>query len=238
MIGAYRAWNCSHANSRGAALTAGAAGRSRGWLSGDCTCRVIGRPGFYRAAAEYCGIFARLVGARYGEPREHVSLWGHRSALLAGRNCQPDGGGARSGRAGADRAVSHRRADWRRRHGRGYRAQQHEPIDRTVAIKVIKLGMDTRQVIARFDASGRPWRRWIIPTSPPCSTPAPRTAAGLLRDGARRWRADHHIRRSRAATFASVLNFSRSVRGRAARTSESDHPSRSEALEHPRHAKE
>jgi non-specific serine/threonine protein kinase/serine/threonine-protein kinase len=36
--------------------------------------------------------------------------------------------------------------------GAVYRARQVEPIQRTVAIKVIKLGMDTRQVIARFDA--------------------------------------------------------------------------------------
>jgi serine/threonine protein kinase len=32
-----------------------------------------------------------------------------------------------------------------------YRAQQREPIQRLVAIKLIKLGMDTRQVIARFE---------------------------------------------------------------------------------------
>jgi serine/threonine protein kinase/tetratricopeptide (TPR) repeat protein len=33
-----------------------------------------------------------------------------------------------------------------------YRAEQREPIRRTVALKVIKLGMDTRQVIARFES--------------------------------------------------------------------------------------
>jgi serine/threonine protein kinase len=33
-----------------------------------------------------------------------------------------------------------------------YLAQQHEPIKRQVALKVIKPGMDTRQVIARFEA--------------------------------------------------------------------------------------
>ena len=30
-------------------------------------------------------------------------------------------------------------------------AEQHDPIRRTVAVKVIKVGMDTRQVIARFE---------------------------------------------------------------------------------------
>src|SRR5712671_2181681 len=33
-----------------------------------------------------------------------------------------------------------------------YMAQQEEPVRRTVALKVIKLGMDTRQIIARFGA--------------------------------------------------------------------------------------
>ncbi|MDZ7644386.1 MAG: protein kinase [Woeseiaceae bacterium] len=31
-----------------------------------------------------------------------------------------------------------------------YEAEQHEPVSRTVALKVIKLGMDTREVVARF----------------------------------------------------------------------------------------
>src|SRR5438034_5638998 len=33
-----------------------------------------------------------------------------------------------------------------------YRAEQKEPLRRKVALKVIKLRMDTRQVVARFDA--------------------------------------------------------------------------------------
>src|SRR5215471_2185310 len=33
-----------------------------------------------------------------------------------------------------------------------YMAEQQEPVRRRVALKVIKLGMDTRQVIARFEA--------------------------------------------------------------------------------------
>src|SRR5688572_31729403 len=33
-----------------------------------------------------------------------------------------------------------------------YRAEQEEPVRRRVALKVIKRGMDTRQVIARFEA--------------------------------------------------------------------------------------
>ncbi len=33
-----------------------------------------------------------------------------------------------------------------------YVAEQREPVKRRVAIKIIKLGMDTRQVVARFEA--------------------------------------------------------------------------------------
>ncbi len=33
-----------------------------------------------------------------------------------------------------------------------YMAEQDEPVQRRVALKVIKLGMDTKQVIARFEA--------------------------------------------------------------------------------------
>ncbi|MHC5114690.1 MAG: tetratricopeptide repeat protein [Planctomycetota bacterium] len=36
--------------------------------------------------------------------------------------------------------------------GSVWMARQHEPVQRTVALKIIKLGMDTRQVIARFEA--------------------------------------------------------------------------------------
>ncbi len=33
-----------------------------------------------------------------------------------------------------------------------YMAEQEQPVRRRVALKVIKLGMDTKQVIARFEA--------------------------------------------------------------------------------------
>jgi WD40 repeat protein len=36
--------------------------------------------------------------------------------------------------------------------GTVYRAEQEQPVRRTVALKLVKLGMDTRQVVARFDA--------------------------------------------------------------------------------------
>ena len=39
-----------------------------------------------------------------------------------------------------------------------YLAEQQEPIRRRVALKVIKLGMDTEKVVRGSRPSGRPWR--------------------------------------------------------------------------------
>jgi hypothetical protein len=36
-------------------------------------------------------------------------------------------------------------------------AEQTEPVRRRVALKVIKLGMDTKQVVARFEAERQAW---------------------------------------------------------------------------------
>src|SRR6185312_4358368 len=37
-------------------------------------------------------------------------------------------------------------------YGAVYMAEQEEPVRRRVALKIIKLGMDTKQVVARFEA--------------------------------------------------------------------------------------
>jgi hypothetical protein len=42
--------------------------------------------------------------------------------------------------------------------GTVYLAEQREPIRRCVALKVVKLGMDTGQVLARLPTSARRWR--------------------------------------------------------------------------------
>ena len=39
--------------------------------------------------------------------------------------------------------------------GTVYRAEQTEPVKRQVALKLIKIGMDSRAVLARFDARRR-----------------------------------------------------------------------------------
>ena len=52
-----------------------------------------------------------------------------------------------------------------------YVAEQTEPVRRRVALKVIKLGMDTKQVVARFEAERQP-------TSPRCSMRARPSVGG------------------------------------------------------------
>jgi len=38
-----------------------------------------------------------------------------------------------------------------------YKAEQREPVRRVVAIKVIKLGMDTKEIVPASTPSGRHW---------------------------------------------------------------------------------
>ena len=37
-------------------------------------------------------------------------------------------------------------------------AEQQQPVRRKVALKIIKPGMDTRDVVARFEAERKRWR--------------------------------------------------------------------------------
>ena len=48
-----------------------------------------------------------------------------------------------------------------------YMAEQQEPVVRRVALKVIKLGRDTREVIARFEAEWQEKLREFDPTAKP-----------------------------------------------------------------------
>ena len=50
-----------------------------------------------------------------------------------------------------------------------YVAEQTEPVRRRVALKVIKLGMDTKQVVARFEAERQALAMMDHPTSLRCS---------------------------------------------------------------------
>ena len=57
--------------------------------------------------------------------------------------------------------------------GTVYLAEQTAPVQRSVALKVIKPGMDTGQVVARFEAERQALAMMDHPSSPRSSTPAP-----------------------------------------------------------------
>ena len=75
--------------------------------------------------------------------------------------------------------------------GEVWLAEQIEPVRRQVALKVIKAGMDTAQVVARFEAERQALALMDHPRSRGSSTPARRPRAAVLRDGVRARRADH-----------------------------------------------
>ena len=62
-----------------------------------------------------------------------------------------------------------------------YMAEQEEPIRRKVALKIIKLGMDTKSVIARFEGERQPNIVLAMDSDPGTSlTHSPLSRAALL----------------------------------------------------------
>jgi hypothetical protein len=82
-------------------------------------------------------------------------------------------------------------------------AEQKEPIRRRVAVKLIKAGMDSREVIRRFE-SERQTLALIGPSrhreSPGCGFHA--AGIAVFRDGARRRRSYHRLLRQAPAEHA------------------------------------
>ena len=114
-----------------------------------------------------------------------------------------------------------------------YMAEQQQPVRRKVALKVIKPGMDTRQVIARFEAERQALALMDHRTSPRCWTPAPPTRGRPyfvmeLVQG----RADHGVLRRESASAARAAGAVRAgLPGGAARAPEGHHPPRHQADE-------
>ena len=102
-----------------------------------------------------------------------------------------------------------------------------------VALKIIKPGMDTRQVIARFEAE----RQAAGADGPSEHRPRARRRhdrhrPALLRDGAGEGRADHRVLRPAAPSDPRAAGaVRRRLPGGAARPSERHHPPRPQALE-------
>ena len=83
--------------------------------------------------------------------------------------------------------------------GAVYLAEQERPVRRRVALKVIKPGMDTEQVVARFEAERQALAIMDHPNIAKVFD-AGTTDSGrpLFRDGAGQGRADHRVLRRRA----------------------------------------
>ena len=119
-----------------------------------------------------------------------------------------------------------------------YVAEQTEPVRRKVALKVIKLGMDTKQVVARFEAERQALAMMDHPNI------AKVLDAGHDRDRAGPTSSWNWCAASRSPTTATsersaIHRTARSVHpglpGHPARAPEGDHPPRHQALEHPGH---
>ncbi len=117
-----------------------------------------------------------------------------------------------------------------------YLAEQETPLRRLVALKLIKPGMDTRQVVARFETERQALALMDHPNiAAVFDAGSTDERAAVLRHGVRRRRRHHRLLRSRAPLDARSAGVVRAgVRGRPARAPEGRHPSRPEAIERAR----
>ena len=116
-------------------------------------------------------------------------------------------------------------------------AEQEEPVRRRVALKVIKLGMDTKQVIARFEAERQALALMDHPNI------AKVLDAGAT-DTGRPYFVMELVRGIKITDYCDQNNLSTpgaagplhpGLPRHPARAPEGHHPSRHQALEHPRH---
>ena len=114
-------------------------------------------------------------------------------------------------------------------------AEQLRPIHRRVAIKLIKLGMDSQEVIARFESERQALAMMDHPNiAQVFDAGVTRERPPLLRDGACLGAAHHGVLRSQPAHDESAARAVHpGLPSDPARASEGDHSPRPEAVEHP-----
>ena len=117
-------------------------------------------------------------------------------------------------------------------------AEQREPVKRRVALKIIKLGMDTRQVIARFEAERQALALMDHPNiakvldAGATETGRPYFVMELVRGIPITKYCDQETARDTGSPGPLHEGLPR----HPARAPEGDHPPRHQALEHPGHA--
>ena len=119
--------------------------------------------------------------------------------------------------------------------GEVWLAEQLEPVRREVALKLIKPGLGSREVLARFESERQALARMDHPSIArvlDAGTTAHRPA--VLRHGVRRRRADHRLLRPPPAVGArSARAVPRGLRRGAARARQGHHPPRPQAVQRP-----
>ena len=119
-----------------------------------------------------------------------------------------------------------------------YMAEQEEPVRRRVALKVIKLGMDTKQVVARFEAERQALAMMDHPNiakvldAGATETGRPYFVMELVRGIKITDYCDEH----KLSTRRSARAVHPGLPGRPARAPEGHHSPRHQAFEHPGHA--
>ena len=114
-----------------------------------------------------------------------------------------------------------------------YLAQQREPVRRQVALKVIRLGMDTERVVARFEMERQSLALMDHPNI------ARVLGTSVFRDGMGPRLADHRLlRREETRCPPADRSFHGSLQRHPARPPERGDPPRHQAVEHPRFRRE
>ena len=107
-----------------------------------------------------------------------------------------------------------------------YMAEQEQPIRRRVALKIIKLGMDTKNVIARFEAERQALALMDHPNiARVLDAGATETGRPLLCDGTGLWGQDYRLLRPEPGEHAGTAGaLHPGLQRGPARSSEGDHP--------------
>ena len=119
-----------------------------------------------------------------------------------------------------------------------YMAEQREPVKRRVALKIIKLGMDTKQVVARFEAERQALAMMDHPNiakvfdAGATETGRPYFVMELVRG----IRITEYCDQNNLPTRRAARTVHPGLPGDPARAPEGNHPSRHQALEHSGHA--
>ncbi len=114
-----------------------------------------------------------------------------------------------------------------------YMAEQEEPVRRQVALKIIKLGMDTKEVIARFEAERQALAMMDHPNiARVFDARCHGTRAALFRDGTGQWHPHHGLLRREPTLHARAAGAVHAGLPRGpARAPERHHSSRPEAVQ-------